>query len=32
MKRLLALYEQLKTQKTAQKNRLKVAKDEFESC
>lgn len=29
LKRLLALYEQLKTQKTAQKNRLKVAKDEF---
>lgn len=29
LKRLLALYEQLKTQKTAQKNRQKVAKDEF---
>lgn len=29
LKRLLALYEQLKTQKTAQKNRLKVAKDDF---
>ena len=29
LKRVLALYEQLKTQKTAQKNRLKVAKDDF---
>ena len=29
LKRVLALYEQLKTQKTAQKNRLGVAKDEF---
>lgn len=29
LKRVLSLYDQLKTQKTAQMNRLKVAKDEF---
>ncbi|WP_373795837.1 IS110 family transposase [Neisseria dentiae] len=29
LKRVLALYDQLKAQKTAQKNRLKVAKDAF---
>ncbi|MDO4226827.1 IS110 family transposase [Neisseria sp.] len=29
LKRVLALYEQLKAQKTAEKNRLKTAKDDF---